>query len=118
MKVFIIAQVPDDLAKPLLQHVRDFDAKHADCHFEFCMDGPEIPLADMVEQLRIGPELTFTKIFERGADPRWRGMPLDALSDAELETAINSTMALTKHMHDNNPLPKLLRELSRRERAK
>ena len=65
MKVFLIAHLPHELMKPFLQHVRDFDTAHPGCHFEIGGEAPDMPLADMVEALRLDPKLSFTEIFER-----------------------------------------------------
>jgi hypothetical protein len=63
-KIFIIAQIPDDLDQSFLQHVRDFDA-HPGCHFEIMIEAPKLSMAEAIERLRLEPSLTFTKIFER-----------------------------------------------------
>jgi hypothetical protein len=69
-KIFTCAHLPENLQQAWLQHLRDFDAKHPGCHFEVGIDGPEATTAEMVKQLTIEPELTFTKIFER-AGTKW-----------------------------------------------
>jgi hypothetical protein len=66
MKVFLTAHLPAELTKAFMQHVRDFDTAHPGCHFEIGADAPEMPLADMIEALRLDPKLSFTEIFERG----------------------------------------------------
>jgi hypothetical protein len=65
-KVFIVAQIPPELERAFLQHIRDFDITHPGCNFEMGIDAPDIPIAEAVEQLRIDPSLTFTTIFEWG----------------------------------------------------
>lgn len=65
MKLFIVAHVPDDLLTAFVQHIRDFDTATNGCHFEIGIDGPDMPLAQMVTMLRMNPELTFQQIFER-----------------------------------------------------
>lgn len=65
MKIFTTATVPDHLAKDWLQHLRDFDTAHPGCHFEVKVDAPDMPLAEMVETLRVNPGFTFTDIIER-----------------------------------------------------
>ena len=65
-KIFTVAHVPTELEQAWLQHLRDFDVAHPGCHFEVALEPPpDVPIADMVEMLRINPSLTFTKIFER-----------------------------------------------------
>jgi hypothetical protein len=65
VKIFTIAHVPDSLRKAWLQHLRDFDAAHPGCHFEVTADCPDLTLTEVVDLLRITPELTITKIFNR-----------------------------------------------------
>jgi hypothetical protein len=64
-KIFIIAHVPTSLTTKWLQHVRDFDVAHPECHFELGIEAPTRSLAEAVEMLRVNPELDFTKIFLR-----------------------------------------------------
>jgi hypothetical protein len=65
VKVFTVAHVADDLQQAWLQHLRDFDIAHPGCHFEVMVDSPNASIAEMVEMLRVEPELAFTQIFER-----------------------------------------------------
>jgi hypothetical protein len=65
MKIFTVANVPDDLQQEWLQHLRDFDVAHPGCHFEVAMDAPDEPLSSMVDRLVINPDLTFVKLYER-----------------------------------------------------
>jgi hypothetical protein len=65
MKVFVKADVTPSLIRQFLQHIRDFDIAHPGNHFEICMEGPDITMAEMVAQMRIDPELTFAAFFER-----------------------------------------------------
>jgi hypothetical protein len=64
--VFAVAHMPEALMQAWLQHLRDFDTAHPDCHFEVAVDMPKKPLAQMIQELRVNPELTFTQIFKRG----------------------------------------------------
>jgi hypothetical protein len=65
--IFTIAHLPDDdLGKAWLQHLRDFDVAHPNCHFEVAADVPDLDLAQAVELVRLNPDLTFKQIFERG----------------------------------------------------
>lgn len=66
IRIFTIANVPDDLAKAWLQHLRDFDVAHPGCHFEVMGEAPDLTLAQAVEMVRLNPDLTFQQIFERG----------------------------------------------------
>jgi hypothetical protein len=66
--VKIIAQcdIPDKLANAWLQHLRDFDAAHPGCHFEVMMQsGRTVPVREMVESLKVEPELSIEEVFER-----------------------------------------------------
>jgi hypothetical protein len=56
--------MPTALVHAFLQHIRDFDSQHLDCHFEMGADIDK-PIAEIIEMLRIHPELTITKVFER-----------------------------------------------------
>jgi hypothetical protein len=63
--IFIRADVPIELLQQWLQHVRDFDTAHPGCHFEVLYDGPNEPVAEMLERIKVDPALSFAKIFER-----------------------------------------------------
>jgi hypothetical protein len=65
VKVFTIAQVPDELQQAWLQHLRDFDTAHPGCHFEVLFDAPDQSLGEMVEALRVNPALTFQQVIKR-----------------------------------------------------
>lgn len=64
-KVFTIAHLTPGLEQAWLQHLRDFDAAHPGCHFEVMADTPEMTLREMVERLRVNPDLTFEQIIMR-----------------------------------------------------
>lgn len=70
VKIFTCAHLPEKLQQTWLQHLRDFDAAHPGCHFEVGIDGPEATTAEMIKMIRVEPELTFTKIYER-AKTKW-----------------------------------------------
>jgi hypothetical protein len=72
VKVFTVATMDDELQQRWLQHLRDFDVANPGCHFEVMIDGPEIPLKEMVERITVSPGLTFQKIWERGGTPPWQ----------------------------------------------
>ena len=38
MKIFTVAEIPDELAQDWLQHLRDFDTAHPGCHFQVVAD--------------------------------------------------------------------------------
>ena len=65
MKIFTIAYVPDELSKEWLQHLRDFDTKHPQCHFEVMSDAPDMPMSKMIELIQLNPSLNFQAILER-----------------------------------------------------
>jgi hypothetical protein len=65
IKVFTVAHVPPDLAQSWLQHLRDFDTAHPACRFEVMTDAPNVPLAEIMEMVKVEPALTFTDIFDR-----------------------------------------------------
>lgn len=64
-KIFITAEIPQELEQKWLQHVRDFDVSHPGCHFEVAMDRPDINIMEAVKKLQVDPALTFAQIFER-----------------------------------------------------
>lgn len=65
-KIFTLAQLPTELANAWLQHLRDFDTAHPDCHFEIFADVPNnVSMADAVEMVKVHPDLSFTEIFKR-----------------------------------------------------
>jgi len=65
MRVYTIAEVPDQLVQKWLQHLRDFDTKHPGCHFNVAADAPNLSVTEMVDLIRIDPGLTFQKLFAR-----------------------------------------------------
>jgi hypothetical protein len=65
MKIFTVAEIPDELAQAWLQHLRDFDTAHPGCHFQVFADAPNVSMADMVAVLKVEPKLTFQQIFDR-----------------------------------------------------
>jgi hypothetical protein len=63
------AKIPDDLAKEWLQHLRDFDTKHAGCHFEVMMQtGRVVPVMDMLRALEVNPKLSVMAAFKKLAE--------------------------------------------------
>jgi len=65
MKIFTVADVPDELSQAWLQHLREFDDAHPGCHFQVAADAPELPMAKIIEMLQINPGLDFQAVFER-----------------------------------------------------
>lgn len=64
--VFVRGYMPRSLLNKFIQHIRDFDTAHPDCHFEMNMDVPDMTNAEIIDMVRVNPELTFTQIFKRG----------------------------------------------------
>jgi hypothetical protein len=62
---FVRAHIPADLLRAFVQHIRDFDVAHAGCHFEIAADVPDVPIAEVIEMMRVDPALTFTKVYQR-----------------------------------------------------
>jgi hypothetical protein len=67
MRIFTIADVPPELANQWLQHLRDIEIAHPGCHFEVMTDAPEHSLGEMIDMIRVDPELTFAAILLTGA---------------------------------------------------
>ncbi|MET3995057.1 hypothetical protein ABID65_006723 [Bradyrhizobium sp. S3.9.2] len=65
MKIFTIADVPDDLAHAWLQHLRDFDTANPGCHFQVMADAPTMTLIDIIETIQVHPDLELQAILER-----------------------------------------------------
>jgi hypothetical protein len=66
MKIIAQCEIPDELAQAWLQHLRDFDAAHRGCKFEVMMQtGRTVPVREMVETLKVEPELTIEEVFLR-----------------------------------------------------
>ena len=65
MKVYTIATVPDELVQKWLQHLRDFDTANPGCHFEVAADAPNLTVREMLELIKVSPDLTFQKLFTR-----------------------------------------------------
>jgi hypothetical protein len=62
MKIFTVAEVPEELAQAWLQHLRDFDTAHPGCHFQVVADAPDVPMAKAAELIKIDPPLDFTTL--------------------------------------------------------
>lgn len=65
MKITTVAEVPDELGQKWLQHLRDFDAAHSNCHFQISIDAPGMSVDQMVEMLQIDPPLSATAILRK-----------------------------------------------------
>ena len=61
MKIYTMAEVPDELRQAWLQHLRDFDAVHPGCRFEVLADAPGIA-AEVLEAALRGIEPGFPEI--------------------------------------------------------
>ena len=66
MKILAQCEIPDALANAWLQHLRNFDAAHPGCHFEVMIQsGRTVPVREMIETMKVYPELTIEEVFER-----------------------------------------------------
>jgi hypothetical protein len=63
-KIFTIAEVPVGLEHDWLQHLRDFDTAHPECHFVVASDVPTKSMQEMIDMMKIEPALTFGQIFD------------------------------------------------------
>ncbi len=63
MKLFIQATVPDASVQAFLQRIRDFDIEIEGCAFKI-VGNTELAVADVVEMLRVNPELA-VKVIKR-----------------------------------------------------
>lgn len=85
MRMMLIADMPDDVAKAWNQHVRDFDeARPGVCHFKIVNNAPDLSMADMMDAVKLDPPfdwLLFQKTQQRkrdvlakiSTDLEWRG---------------------------------------------
>ena len=66
MRIVTEADVPDELAREWLQHLRNFDTAHPGCHFDVIMETERpVPMAEMVETVRVEPELDIVKLISK-----------------------------------------------------
>lgn len=59
------AIVPDELQQAWLQHLRDFDAAHAGCHFEVVLEGEGKTIGDIMRVVDIHPALDWQFVARR-----------------------------------------------------
>lgn len=55
MKIYVMAEVPDELGQAWLQHLRDFDVAHPGCVFEVLASAPEMGVEAMRAALEVAP---------------------------------------------------------------
>lgn len=67
VKIFTIANVPEELAQNWLQHLRDFDTAHPGCHFEALAVAPEMSNAAVAEALALDPPFKFFTVIKNKA---------------------------------------------------
>ena len=65
MTILTRAHLPDALGQAWLQHLRDFDTTHPECHFEVMVEDSGIPLHEAVKVLMIDPGLKFMNVVLR-----------------------------------------------------
>lgn len=66
MRILAQCVIPDELANAWLQHLREFDAAHKGCSFEVMVQtGRSVPVREMVETLKVDPELSILEVFQR-----------------------------------------------------
>ena len=63
LNLTITAELPAELAKAFLQHLRDFDVRHPGCQFELAGVAADSQLVDIVEAMNIDPPLAATAIY-------------------------------------------------------
>lgn len=65
-QVFLVrATVPQELANLYIQHLRDFDKRHAGCHLEIMLEDSGITLTEALELILRQPGLTFQEVILR-----------------------------------------------------
>ena len=65
MRIFTVAEVPDELAHAWLQHLRDFDTAHPGSHFKVLADAPGVSIEAIVDALKVEPPLPFTSVVKK-----------------------------------------------------
>lgn len=55
MKIYTMAEVPDELGQAWLQHLRDFDTRHPGCVFEVLASAPEMGVEGMRGAVEVTP---------------------------------------------------------------
>jgi len=60
IKIVVIAEVPDELFKSLMQHIRNFDIANPGCKFQMIVNAPDKSTMDITQMLEIQPPLTIT----------------------------------------------------------
>ena len=65
MKFLISGDVPDQLCKAFMQHLRDFDANNPGCHFGILVDAPGSTIDEMNDILDVSPSFQFRKMVRR-----------------------------------------------------
>lgn len=66
MKIHTIATIPDALAREWVQHVRDFDTAHRECHMQIFVDAPQATIAEIETLLdSVYPPLPVRKVIKR-----------------------------------------------------
>jgi len=63
--IFAVAELPKELVHAWMQHLRDFDVLHPECHFQLAVDAPAMTIPEVIEALRVKPELTIQEIIRR-----------------------------------------------------
>jgi len=58
MKIFVIAEIPDDLGQHFCQHIRNFDVRFSGrCEFNMFAVAPGKSVEEMKQMLNINPSL-------------------------------------------------------------
>ena len=66
--IYTKATVPDGLEQAWMQHLRDFDTAHPDCHFEVVLEGETKTIADVMKAADIHPKLDWQLFLKRKPD--------------------------------------------------
>jgi hypothetical protein len=63
-KIYTVAHIPEGLENAWLQHLRDFDQAHPDCHFEIVAQAPDKSVAEIIEILRVNPNFDLMSVIK------------------------------------------------------
>jgi hypothetical protein len=64
IKIVVIAQVPDDKAQALCQHIRDFDVRVPGCTFNVFAEAPDKSVEEIADVLNVKPPLAHKKVMK------------------------------------------------------
>lgn len=65
VRILTLVEIPEELSRDWLQHLRDFDDAHPGCHFKVAADAHDMSLDELMEVVQLDPPLAFTSVFKK-----------------------------------------------------